>query len=62
MTGTGPTWFKSSYSGTAGDNCVEVAISDHAVLVRDSKDADGPHLTVDRDAWARFVKFAAAQS
>ncbi|SCK10225.1 DUF397 domain-containing protein [Streptomyces sp. WMMB 322] len=24
---TGPTWFKSSYSGTSGDSCVEVALS-----------------------------------
>ncbi|AEW97479.1 MULTISPECIES: DUF397 domain-containing protein [Streptomycetaceae] len=52
-------WFKSSYSGTEGDNCVEVAVTGQAVHIRDSKDEDGPHLTVGRDEWARFVRFAA---
>ncbi|MCZ9340341.1 DUF397 domain-containing protein, partial [Streptomyces sp. TRM76130] len=27
MTTVEPTWFKSSYSGSSGDNCVEVAAS-----------------------------------
>ena len=52
-----PAWFKSSYSGTEGDNCIEVAVSADAVRVRDSKDADGPHLTVDRRAWSEFVGY-----
>ncbi|KRV48188.1 toxin-antitoxin system, toxin component [Wenjunlia vitaminophila] len=52
-------WFKSSYSGSSGDDCVEVAVTDQAVHVRDSKDKGGPHLTVGRDAWERFVRFAA---
>jgi hypothetical protein len=52
-------WFKSSYSGSQGDSCVEVAVTEQAVLVRDSKDRNGPHLTVEREAWARFVAFAA---
>ncbi|WP_225849964.1 DUF397 domain-containing protein [Streptomyces sp. HPF1205] len=27
MTTTDPAWFKSSYSGSEGDNCIEVAVS-----------------------------------
>ncbi|MEU1168107.1 DUF397 domain-containing protein [Streptomyces sp. NPDC005921] len=27
MSTTEPAWFKSSYSGTAGDNCLEVALA-----------------------------------
>ncbi|WP_037913173.1 DUF397 domain-containing protein [Actinacidiphila yeochonensis] len=51
-------WFKSSYSsGTQGD-CVEVATEPGAVLVRDSKDKQGPHLTFSTEAWSRFVAFA----
>lgn len=56
---TEPAWFKSSYSGSQGDDCVEVAVAEQAVLVRDSKDKAGPHLTLDPDAWTRFVRFAA---
>jgi hypothetical protein len=48
-------WFKSTYSGSSGD-CVEVAVPDSdAVLIRDSKDPDGPRLTFDRAAWAAFI-------
>lgn len=53
-------WFKSSYSGTQGDNCVEVAITSRAVHVRDTKDRDGGHLTLTPTAWADFVAFAKA--
>ncbi|MBM9509464.1 DUF397 domain-containing protein [Actinacidiphila acididurans] len=52
-------WFKSSYSSAQGDDCVEVAVTEGAVHVRDSKDKEGPHLTVDRETWTRFVRFAA---
>ncbi|WP_405391562.1 DUF397 domain-containing protein [Streptomyces sp. NBC_01102] len=52
-------WFKSSHSAGAGGECVEVASSGHAVLVRDSKDVTRPHLTVSPAHWARFVRFAA---
>jgi hypothetical protein len=51
-------WFKSSYSGTQGDDCVEVAVTGQAVLVRDSKDTTVPHLTLTRAEWASFVRFA----
>lgn len=52
-------WFKSSYSGSSGDNCVEVAVRTPAVLVRDSKDTDRRALAVSRDAWAAFTALAA---
>ncbi|WP_149263397.1 DUF397 domain-containing protein [Actinomadura sp. K4S16] len=37
-------WRKSSYSGGSGGECVEVAAGAGCVLVRDSKDPDGPCL------------------
>ncbi|MFJ7266418.1 DUF397 domain-containing protein [Streptomyces sp. NPDC099050] len=52
-------WFKSSYSGTSGDNCVEVATMEQAVCVRDSKDVERPHFAVGREGWAQFVRYAA---
>ncbi|WP_370467077.1 DUF397 domain-containing protein [Streptomyces sp. 5-10] len=45
---SGPSWFKSSYSSGEGGECLEVAITAHAVSVRDSKDTTRPGLTVDR--------------
>ncbi|MFF6900390.1 DUF397 domain-containing protein [Streptomyces hydrogenans] len=51
-------WFKSSYSGSQGDDCVEVAIAGRAIHVRDSKDTGRPGLAVGRDSWGRFVSFA----
>ncbi|MFF4255002.1 DUF397 domain-containing protein [Streptomyces sp. NPDC001663] len=50
-------WFKSSYSGSSGDDCVEVAITERAVCVRDSKDVTRPHFAVGREEWSRFVGF-----
>ncbi|MFE4053672.1 DUF397 domain-containing protein [Streptomyces sp. YIM B13518] len=49
-------WSKSSYSGSGGGDCVEVAVGLDAVYVRDSKAVgDGPVLRVGRDKWAAFV-------
>ncbi|MFE6747759.1 DUF397 domain-containing protein [Kitasatospora purpeofusca] len=50
-------WFKSSYSGPDGGECVEVAEATSAVLVRDSKDKSGPRLTFSPAAWEAFVEF-----
>lgn len=50
-------WFKSSYSGSQGDDCVEVAVTRQAVCVRDSKDMTLPHFAVGRAGWSRFVGF-----
>ncbi|MER7394891.1 DUF397 domain-containing protein [Streptomyces sp. NPDC000151] len=53
-------WFKSSYSGSGGGDCVEVAAGADVVYIRDSKVADdGPVLRVGRDEWAAFVARAA---
>ncbi|MCP9988545.1 DUF397 domain-containing protein [Streptomyces sudanensis] len=52
-------WFKSSYSGGDGDNCVEVAMSPATVHVRDSKDTDIRPLTVTPTAWTAFTALAA---
>ncbi|MER5769833.1 DUF397 domain-containing protein [Streptomyces sp. NPDC001985] len=51
-------WFKSSYSGGTGNNCVEVAALTGRVGVRDSKVRSGPALVVGSAAWASFVHFA----
>jgi hypothetical protein len=51
-------WFKSSHSGAEGGQCVEVADCPRTVHVRDSKDEDGPVLSVGRDTWAAFVAYA----
>ncbi|MFI2429265.1 DUF397 domain-containing protein [Streptomyces sp. NPDC018955] len=54
------TWIKSSYSGSGGGDCVEVATSPSVVYVRDSKAVGGgPVLRVGRDGWAAFVARAA---
>jgi hypothetical protein len=51
-----PSWRKSSYSGNGGGDCVEVATNlPGIVAIRDSKNPDGPVLTVSRDEWASFI-------
>lgn len=57
MSATDLAWFKSSHSGSQGDDCVEVALTEHAVRVRDSKDVTRPGLAVEQAGWARFVRF-----
>ncbi len=54
-------WFKSSYSGGEGGQCVEVAAGAGAVHVRDSKDVARPALRVSHDAWAGFLGLASAE-
>lgn len=53
-----PRWFKSSYSGGSGTECVETALAMDGILVRDSKRADGPRVRVSAAAWTRFVSSA----
>ncbi|MEW1893264.1 DUF397 domain-containing protein [Streptomyces sp. NBC_00523] len=48
-------WVKSSYSSDEGGACVEVATHTAAVHVRDSKNLDGPMLTVAPTSWAAFT-------
>ncbi|MER8089679.1 DUF397 domain-containing protein [Streptomyces sp. NPDC058316] len=52
-------WFKSSYSGDEGGACIEIAAHPAAVHVRDSKNPDGPVLTVAPTTWTAFAGFAA---
>lgn len=47
-------WRKSSYSGSQ-TNCIEVGIVAGLVKVRDTRDRQGPALTVSPDAWRRFT-------
>ncbi|GAA3877539.1 DUF397 domain-containing protein [Streptomyces lacrimifluminis] len=53
-----PTWFKSSYSGGNATECVEASFVASGVLIRDSKRAESPHLTITEEAWILFVASA----
>lgn len=48
-------WFKSSYSGGSGTECVECALFDSGILVRDSKREPGPVVTLGNGAWRAFL-------
>lgn len=48
------TWHTSSYSGDSG-NCVEIAHSDPAIDVRDSKRRDAGTLTFSRATWCDLL-------
>ncbi|MEU7585542.1 DUF397 domain-containing protein [Micromonospora sp. NPDC049230] len=49
------TWRKSTRSGSSG-NCVEVATPPPVVMVRDSKDRQGPVLSFSSSAWSSFIQ------
>ncbi|MFD8224409.1 DUF397 domain-containing protein [Streptomyces massasporeus] len=51
-------WIKSSYSTDEGPDCVEVATAPAQILVRDSKNPDGPLLALAPTAWATFLPYA----
>ena len=48
-------WRKASYGSNGGGNCVEVADHDNRVLVRDTKNRQGPILRFTPEAWRRFA-------
>lgn len=59
-------WFKSTYSGSEGGECLEVAYTwhksshssdegPHTIHVRDSKTPTGPTLQVTATAWSAFI-------
>jgi hypothetical protein len=56
---SGAEWVKSSYSNGGGGDCVEwspgLAAISTTVPVRDSKNPDGPALTVTPGTWSAFV-------
>ncbi|MEU4111501.1 DUF397 domain-containing protein [Streptomyces sp. NPDC027717] len=49
------TWLWSSYSGTGGGNCIEVAVRPGAIHIRDSEDTRVQPLAVTPETWAAFV-------
>jgi hypothetical protein len=50
------TWRKSSYSGSNGGDCVEIAVlSGDGRAVRDSKDPGGPVLAFAPNDWRAFT-------
>ncbi|MFH8564755.1 DUF397 domain-containing protein [Streptomyces sp. NPDC017988] len=55
-------WRKSSYSNDSGGDCVEIAPCPRATgsttHIRDSKNPDGPALSVSADAWTAFLSWA----
>lgn len=48
-------WRKSSYSTDTGTDCVEVALAPEWIVVRDSKDPDGPVLSFEPKVFAAFL-------
>ena len=46
------------HGGCADTQCVEIAREGDRVLMRDSKDPDGPMLTFSRESWEQFVEAA----
>lgn len=53
-----PLWTRSSYC--ASNTCLEVAVVNDSILVRDSKDLDQPHLRVSIEAWSDFCRAIAS--
>jgi len=51
------TWRKAQCSMNNGD-CVEVAVADGKVVVRDSKNPDGTWLVYDAPSWRAFLENA----
>jgi hypothetical protein len=51
-------WFKSSYSGAEGGECLEIAATSSIIHVRDSKSPARAQLAFCRSQWAAFVDFA----
>jgi hypothetical protein len=49
-------WFKSSYSGNEGGECLEIATRPEMVHIRDSKNLTGPTLAVTPTTWTAFLR------
>ncbi|RAY13359.1 DUF397 domain-containing protein [Actinomadura craniellae] len=49
-------WRKSTYSSGNGGECVELAALGSMVGIRDSKEPDGPRLSVDRPVFRHLVQ------
>ncbi|MEV6537470.1 DUF397 domain-containing protein [Streptomyces sp. NPDC048448] len=55
-------WRKSSYSSGGSGDCVEVATSPRTIHVRDSKNPQGPHLTLSPATWSGFLTYAVSRA
>ncbi|WP_461033108.1 DUF397 domain-containing protein [Streptomyces mayteni] len=55
-------WRRSSYSDNNGGQCVEVALGDGLVGLRDSKALGGPVVRVAAGAWGAFAGWAGTQT
>ncbi|GAA3837231.1 DUF397 domain-containing protein [Streptomyces phyllanthi] len=53
-------WRKSSYSGSSGGDCVEVAPLTPHIAVRDSKNPRGGTLILSPEAYSAFVEHLSA--
>lgn len=51
-----PVWRKASRSTENGGNCVELASVSNSITVRDSKDPNGPQVTMKRNEFRRFTE------
>ncbi|MFE9808017.1 DUF397 domain-containing protein [Streptomyces sp. NPDC005548] len=51
-----PVWFKSSYSGGSGTECVECAHTNDGTLIRDSKASSDLLVAVRSAAWRAFIR------
>ncbi|WP_081240106.1 DUF397 domain-containing protein [Streptomyces viridosporus] len=51
-------WIKSSHSSDDGPSCVEVATTPATILVRDSKNPNGPRLALAPTTWTAFLPYA----
>jgi hypothetical protein len=49
-------WFKSSYSDSGNDQCVEVRIDQDTVGVRDSKSPTAGAIWLPPTAWTEFLR------
>jgi hypothetical protein len=47
-------WHKSSFS--ANGDCIEVAIQDDSVLIRDTKNRSGGTVSASSSAWQEFIQ------
>lgn len=54
-------WRKSSRSDNNGGACIEMTTADEDVLIRDSKDPDGPILRFGHQGWQTFLARVAVQ-
>ncbi|WP_405585899.1 DUF397 domain-containing protein [Streptomyces sp. NBC_01092] len=50
-------WRKSSYSGSSGGDCVEVADATPHIAVRDSKNPEVGALTLGPETYAAFIDY-----